>query len=265
MGKNKDRDNKRDDKPSVGQAIRDLGPTITAKELGRIQEQYGSKAVEKAQDYAKDTPGVSLNQQARAYTPPAAPVTPPPVTKSDVRNYIENKDFGANIGAKDLRAIENKFGAQGVALAQSIAKNSNDYQLNSNARDFYKDFVTRTTTTTSGDGTTISGDGTTISGDGTIISGDGNYTIPSGYVSLTTANLATQAANLQIQREIAKLEQDGATERTKYEVDNRIPLVEAESKGKLDLQKIVNSGYKEIAQIERGAKMMANITSMFNF
>jgi hypothetical protein len=51
----------------------------------------------------------------------------------------------------------------------------------------------------------------------------------------------------------------------KYEVDNRIPAIQAESKGKLDLQKIVNAGYKNIADIERGTEMMRNITSMFNF
>lgn len=78
-------------------------------------------------------------------------------------------------------------------------------------------------------------------------------------------DLAREGANLEIQRQIAKLREDGATERTKYEVDNRIPLVQAESKGKLDLQAIVNAGYKNIANIERGTEMVRNITSMFNF
>jgi hypothetical protein len=57
----------------------------------------------------------------------------------------------------------------------------------------------------------------------------------------------------------------GAYERLKYEVDNRIPEIQAESKGKLDLQSIVNAGYKNIANIERGTEMTRNITSMFNF
>ena len=57
----------------------------------------------------------------------------------------------------------------------------------------------------------------------------------------------------------------GAYERLKYEVDNRIPEIQAESKGRLDLQSIVNAGYKNIANIERGTEMVRNITSMFNF
>jgi len=98
---------------------------------------------------------------------------------------------------------------------------------------------------------------------------DGVYTPPSraGEEFITFADLETarEAANLQIQERIRKLENDGQTERLKYEVDNRIPLAQTEIKGKLDLQKIVNSGYKEISQLERGSRMMSNITSMFNF
>ena len=67
------------------------------------------------------------------------------------------------------------------------------------------------------------------------------------------------------QRAIAALQQAGATERTKYEVDNKIPLLQEEARGKIDLQKIVNAGYKNIANIERGTEMVRNITSMFNF
>ena len=67
------------------------------------------------------------------------------------------------------------------------------------------------------------------------------------------------------QKVIAQLQEAGQTERTKYEVDNRIPLAQAESKGKIDLQAIVNAGYKNIANIERGTEMVRNITSMFNF
>lgn len=89
-------------------------------------------------------------------------------------------------------------------------------------------------------------------------------------------NAAQTAAELQTrsqisnygwdaQKAIAALQQAGATERTKYEVDNKIPLVQAEAQGKIDLQKIVNAGYKNIANIERGTEMVRNITSMFNF
>lgn len=64
---------------------------------------------------------------------------------------------------------------------------------------------------------------------------------------------------------LRRIIEDAATERLKYEVDNRIPAIEAESRGKLDLQKIVNAGYKNIANIERGAQMASSIYSMFNF
>lgn len=86
-----------------------------------------------------------------------------------------------------------------------------------------------------------------------------------GTVSFSELEASNKLALAGIQKQIAQLEQAGATERTKYEVDNRIPLVQAESKGKIDLQKIVNAGYKNIANIERGTEMVRNITSMFNF
>lgn len=64
---------------------------------------------------------------------------------------------------------------------------------------------------------------------------------------------------------VERIRQAGETERLKYEVDNRIPVVQAEAKGRLDLQEIVNAGYKNIANIERGSSMVNSITSMFNF
>jgi len=67
------------------------------------------------------------------------------------------------------------------------------------------------------------------------------------------------------QKAMENIRQAAETERIKYEVDNRIPLVQAEAQGKLDLQKIVNAGYKNIANIERGTEMVRNVTSMFNF
>lgn len=94
-------------------------------------------------------------------------------------------------------------------------------------------------------------------------------TEPEFTAAQTAAELQTrsQISNYgwDAQKAIAALQQAGATERTKYEVDNKIPLVQAEARGKIDLQKIVNAGYKNIANIERGAEMVRNITSMFNF
>lgn len=86
-----------------------------------------------------------------------------------------------------------------------------------------------------------------------------------GTVSFSEHEAANKLALAKIQEQIAQLQEAGATERTKYEVDNRIPFLQAESKGKIDLQAIVNAGYKNIANIERGTEMVRNITSMFNF
>ena len=84
-------------------------------------------------------------------------------------------------------------------------------------------------------------------------------------VPFANFDLAKEGANLATQKEIEKIKEAGATERLKYEVDNRIPEIQAKSKGDLDLQAIVNAGYKNIANIERGSDMVRNITSMFNF
>ena len=84
-------------------------------------------------------------------------------------------------------------------------------------------------------------------------------------VPFANFDLAREGANLATEKEIERIRDAGATERLKYEVDNRIPEIQAKSKGDLDLQAIVNAGYKNIANIERGSDMVRNITSMFNF
>lgn len=95
-------------------------------------------------------------------------------------------------------------------------------------------------------------------------------------VSLPEFQAAQTAAELQTRSQISNygwdaqkamenIRQAAETERLKYEVDNRIPVVQAEAKGKIDLQKIVNAGLENVTKIERGADMMRSITSMFNF
>lgn len=88
----------------------------------------------------------------------------------------------------------------------------------------------------------------------------GEEQIPFSEYSLYPDVLSNQAS-----LEAERVRQAGATERLKYEVDNKIPQIQAEAKGKIDLQQIVNAGYKNIANIERGTEMVRNITSMFNF
>ena len=89
--------------------------------------------------------------------------------------------------------------------------------------------------------------------DGAIDIGPGEY------------NAATTGYEWDTRKAIAQLQEAGATERLKYEVDNRIPLTEAEYKGKIDLQKIVNAGNRRVANIQRGSQMFASMMGAFNF
>ena len=100
---------------------------------------------------------------------------------------------------------------------------------------------------------------------GDVFGGAINANPLAGTVTFSELEAANKLALAGVQKQIARLQEDGATERVKYEVDNRIPAIQAESKGKINLQKIVNAGYKNIANIERGTEMVRNITSMFNF
>jgi hypothetical protein len=105
-----------------------------------------------------------------------------------------------------------------------------------------------------------------LNASGAPIYGSASSTLPGEeIVNYANFDLAREGANLEAQKQIERIRDAGATERLKYEVDNRIPEIQAESKGKLDLQAIVNAGYKNIANIERGSDMVRNITSMFNF
>ena len=76
---------------------------------------------------------------------------------------------------------------------------------------------------------------------------------------------ADTVAEWTSRKAIAQLQEDSATERLKYEVDNRIPLTEAEYKGKIDLQKIVNAGNRRVANIQRGSQMFSSMMGAFNF
>lgn len=100
--------------------------------------------------------------------------------------------------------------------------------------------------------------------------GDGmSMSLPEFHAAQTAAELQTrsQISNYgwDAQKAMENIRQAAETERLKYEVDNRIPVVEAEAKGKIDLQKIVNAGLQNVTRIERGADMVRSITSMFNF
>jgi hypothetical protein len=189
--------------------------------------------------------------------------------RNDNKINIGGKSYnvaGNALNTKELQTIANKAN---VSVSQVLNKaSSQDVKASSGAKTFVKDFINTSAANAAAaqqqqiQDSINSGIKNTLDEYGF---GSNSNVIPSGYVPQATFDLAKEGANLETQKAIAFLQDAGATERLKYEVDNRIPVVEAEAKGKLDLQKIVNSGYKEIAQIERGAKMMSDITSMFNF
>ena len=86
-----------------------------------------------------------------------------------------------------------------------------------------------------------------------------------GYVDFMTMQSANILAGKDIDKQIETLRDAGMTERQRLINENNIAVTEKEIGGKLDLQKIVNSGYKNIANIERGSNMFASIMSAFNF
>lgn len=183
------------------------------------------------------------------------------------------KVAGVNVGrtfnAADIAAIQAAKPNISVAAIQQKAKDA-DVKIKSGATDVFRSEAQRLADAAKEEEkqrqTGLLTELGLLNESGAPIYGSASSNFPGEeIVPFSNFDLAREGANLEIQRQIAKLREDGATERTKYEVDNRIPLVQAESKGKIDLQKIVNAGYKNIADIERGTEMVRNITSMFNF
>ncbi len=89
--------------------------------------------------------------------------------------------------------------------------------------------------------------------------------VPEGYVTDLEYEAGLDRANLEMQRQIEQLRQLGQTERQKLVNENNLAVTGMEVKGKLDLQGIVNAGYKNIANIERGTNMFSSIMGAFNF
>ena len=79
-----------------------------------------------------------------------------------------------------------------------------------------------------------------------------------GYIDFMTAQSANNIAVEQIRK-------DAVIEREKLIGENALAVGKQELAGKLDLQKIVNAGYKNIANIERGSDMFNSLMSAFNF
>lgn len=179
------------------------------------------------------------------------------------------KAAGPVISQKELKQIQNQYGDKGVDKAKSYAKETKGVSFNQGAQNFYQNYKQSVNIPTSTTQTPVNpvdsftealNNFTSSFGGESSAGGVGGGYIPYSEYSLYPDVLSNQAL-LQAER----IRDAGSTERLKYEVDNKIPQIQEESKGRIDLQKIVNAGYKNIANIERGSDMVRNITSMFSF
>jgi len=164
---------------------------------------------------------------------------------------IAGVQIGNKLNAGEVQQLLNK----GLTLEQIQNRAGNkDINLASGAKTLFKPAAPTATGTP---------DTTTTT---TTDYGDSYYEnqIPYSEYDLFGETFSAQIQNQGLEN-VERIRQAGATESLKYEVDNKIPQIQAESKGKLDLQAIVNAGYKNIANIERGTEMVRNVTSMFNF
>lgn len=100
---------------------------------------------------------------------------------------------------------------------------------------------------------------------GTLLPNFDAGTLPPNFVNEPIYDAAREAANLQMQKQIEELRDAGQTERQKLVNENNLAVTAAEVKGKLDLQGIINAGYKNIANIERGSNMFSSLMAAFNF
>jgi len=176
-------------------------------------------------------------------------------------------DAGKNLSGKEVQQIAKQTGYTPESIIARAEKA--DVKATPSAQSFVQQAINAQTSTAVQRATESAPVGTTPSftytPQGRVASVNYTPIEPLGTVSFSEYETSNKLALARIQEQIAQLQEDGATERTKYEIDNRIPFLQAESKGKIDLQAIVNAGYKNIANIERGAEMVRNITSMFNF
>ena len=166
---------------------------------------------------------------------------------------IKGISIGAKLGPGEIREIA---AASNLSPEQVIAKaEKKDIPLSSAAQAYASRLTppldSATATTPAGAGTTSQFGGSSTD----------------GALDITSSELASATTGYEwdTRKAIAQLQEAGATERLKYEVDNRIPLTEAEYKGKIDLQKIVNAGNRRVANIQRGSQMFASMMGAFNF
>ena len=201
------------------------------------------------------------------------------------------KAAGPVISQKELKQIQNQYGDKGVDKAKSYAKKTENVSFNQGAQNFYQNYKQSINTSTNNTQIPVDpldkftealNNFTSSFGGESSAGGVGGGYIPYSEYSLYPDVLSNQA-QVEAERvrakglleaeqvrsnallEAERIRDAGSTERLKYEVDNKIPQIQEESKGRIDLQKIVNAGYKNIENIKRGSDMVRNITSMFSF
>jgi|DEB19_MinimDraft_3_1074340.scaffolds.fasta_scaffold00249_15 hypothetical protein len=86
-----------------------------------------------------------------------------------------------------------------------------------------------------------------------------------GQVDFATLQAATGFYGKGVDKQIEEIRQAGATERQKLINENNLAVGAQEVQGKLDVQKIVNSGYREMQRIKRGSEMFSSLMGAFNF
>ena len=184
-------------------------------------------------------------------------------------NKIAGVKIGSKLGAGEIRQIQEAKPNISIAAIQQKAKDA-DVKIKSPAKSIFNAEAQKLADAAKEEEKQRQTEHLTelgiLNASGAPIYGSASSNLPGEQVvNYANFDFAREGANLDTQKEIERIRNAGAYERLKYEVDNRIPEIQAESKGKLDLQSIVNAGYKNIANIERGTEMVRNITSMFNF
>jgi hypothetical protein len=231
-----------------------------AKQIAQQMADKGKSAAQ-IQNRIENKTSVSASAAQNIVARVASPSSPTTSSSSSSRpSSANNKKAGSSIAGVQ---IGNKLNAgevqklldKGLTLQQIQSRAGNkDITLATGAKNLFNPAAPTAIGTP--DTTT-----TTDAGYGDVF---GESQIPYSEYDLFGETLNSQIQNQGLEN-VERIRQAGATERLKYEVDNRIPEIQAESKGKLDLQAIVNAGYKNIANIERGTEMVRNVTSMFNF
>lgn len=174
-------------------------------------------------------------------------------------------NVGKTLGAADINRIQAAVPTANLAQIQQRAQGKN-IAIGSNAKDAFKAAATAAAQAQADSNTAatrqIFEDILNERGIGT---NDVLSEVPEGYVTDLEYEAGLNKANLDMQRQIEQLRQAGQTERQKLVNENNLAVTGAEVKGKLDLQGIVNAGYKNIANIERGSNMFSSIMGAFNF